>query len=80
MEKNLIVKELNRELAMRRRVYRKVVGCEESFVDMQEQKQYRIILFLRNLLDDATDKDFKEFILKVESKSLVPNAIQPTLF
>lgn len=67
--RNDYVKELNRELKMRRKVWKKVSGMPEDFTDMTQQRQYDILCEIRDILDTIGKERIE--LIQAETESML---------
>ena len=73
------VKELNRELKMRRQVWRQIPGMPENFSVMEQQRQYDILSEIRDILDTISDKSIKDVQDETESIQMMIQCSQQIL-
>ena len=73
------VKELNRELKMRRQVWRQIPGMPENFSVMEQQRQYDILSEIRDIRDTISDKSIKDVQDETESIQMMIQCSQQIL-
>lgn len=78
-KRNDYVKELNRELKMRRQVWRQIPGMPENFSSMEQQRQYDILSEIRDILDTISDKSIKDIQDETESIQMMIQCSQGML-
>lgn len=71
------VKELNRELAARRKVYQNVPGMPERFVNMTQQRQYDVLKEIRDMMDTVSLPTLKRMQKEFTSIKMM---VQASLF
>lgn len=67
MNYKTILSELDRELTMRRSVWRGFGEGKEKFANMQHQRQYDALKYLRNVLSSAGETAFSCLVSKVKT-------------
>lgn len=66
-----IEKELTTELKMRRKVWQKVPGFDDAFLDMTHQRRYDILTYLLVILESAPLASWDSLIQYSESAASV---------
>jgi hypothetical protein len=71
-----IIKELDTELKMRRKVWPKIYGEVDRFVKIEHQERYDLLATAKRIFEQITDADFAKFSINRQ----VPPNNEPTLF
>lgn len=71
-----IIKELDTELKMRRKVWPRIYKQVEQFVKLEHQERYDLLTTAKRIFEQMTDADFAKFSINRQ----VPPNNEPTLF
>lgn len=74
-----VVTELKTELEMRRKVWRRVAGSKDQFIDPEHQRRYNLMVLMLDLYSIQTDREFNLLIDRLRRKEEAETA-QTTLF
>lgn len=77
--KQQIIAELKTELEMRRKVWRKVPGSRDQFIDPEHERRYAIMLLMLELATVQTDREFLTLTDRLNRQKEAETA-QNTLF
>lgn len=64
--KKQLIKELDRELSMRKRVYRTADAKNDRFINSSEQHQYDTMKKIRNMIAAMTDPEIQRMITRAD--------------
>lgn len=74
--KKTIIKEIDTELKMRRKVWPRIYGETETFVKPEHNDRYKALNLAKSIFEQITDAEFTKYTLRITTK--VDD--QPTLF
>tara|TARA_R110000868_G_scaffold50477_2_gene161304 strand:+ start:599 stop:859 length:261 start_codon:yes stop_codon:yes gene_type:complete len=66
-----IEKEITTELKMRRKVWKRIPGMDDQFIDMDHQRRYNILVYLLVILENAPLENWVKLIVYAESAASV---------
>lgn len=78
MNRKDFINEINTELNMRNRVWKRIPGTTE-FVDQEHNRRYRALVELREFLSAMTEKEYSTITQRIE-RTKSDLAAQTTLF
>lgn len=77
--KKQILKELDRELSMRKRVYRTADAKNNKFINGKEQYQYDTLHLTRTIIAAMTESELQQYIKRTIDRNR-SEGVQETLF
>ena len=74
-----IIAELKTELSMRRKVWRKIHGSQDQFIEIEHQRRYNVMVMMLELMEAQTDRELNLLIDRVR-RNKEAAAAQTSLF
>ena len=75
--KKIIIKELDTELKMRRKVWPRIYGEVETFVKPEHNDRYNALNLAKLVFEEMSDAEFSKYISRITNTNVDD---QPTLF
>lgn len=69
-----IIAELKTELAMRRKVWKRITGSQDRFIDASHQRRYNVLNDALLVLETMTSREFEAIVARMKQEE------PPTLF
>lgn len=74
--KRAIIKKIDTELKMRRKVWLRIYGETETFVKPEHNDRYKALNLAKSIFEQMTDSEFLKYTLRITTKA----DDEPTLF